>query len=161
MTSKIKITTFISLIMLGIWMGYRWQQDAPRRFCLKTLAELQTATVSGNPEGLLRQLVLPQALQGRTTAEQVEFITKVLRDEVSPAGIAYLKAHGTFGPLPQLFPAECERWSTQAGVDPGRCVAFKMQQRDLRTEVVLLRDGAGYRVVRCNNVVQLAAAAKR
>ena len=36
------------------------------------------------------------------------------------------------------------------------CVAFKMERAGIRAEVVLLREGETYRVVRCNNVKQMA-----
>lgn len=108
-------------------------------------------------------LVLPFALQGRTDAEQTEFLRKALADEISPAGLAVLKRDGQFGPLTNIFPAEAATWTQQAGVNVGDCVAFKLERNGVRAEVVLVGEGSRgdakttFRIVRCNNVKQLAA----
>jgi hypothetical protein len=91
-------------------------------------------------------------------AEQTEFLTKALRDEISPEGLAVLRREGKFGALTDLFPQEAKTWAAQAGVKPEDCVAFRMERDNIRAEVVLVREGEVYRVVRCNNVKQLAAA---
>jgi len=78
-----------------------------------------------------------------------------------------LKRDGAFGPLANLFPAEAETWAKQAGVKPEDCVAFKLERNGLRAEVVLVRTPdsplvprpsslPGYRILRCNNIKQLA-----
>ena len=67
-----------------------------------------------------------------------------------------LQREGSFGLLRTLFPAEAEKWAKQAGVKPEDCVAFKMERTGVRAEVVLLREGQTLRVVRCNNVKQMA-----
>ena len=38
------------------------------------------------------------------------------------------------------------------------CVAFRLEQDNIRAEVILVREGNTHRVVRCNNVKQMAAA---
>jgi hypothetical protein len=137
-----------------LWV--RWRQDEPRRISLNTLQTLAQALDTGQAGALLSSLTLPQALQGRTPQEQVEFITKALRDEISPEGIIVLKRQGAFGPLEKLFPADAEAWAKQAGVSPNECVAFRLEKNGLLAEVVLHIHEKSCRVVRCNNVKQMA-----
>lgn len=134
----------------------KWKQDARRRHAFQTVQTFAAALNSGDADALLKTVVLPAALSGRTAAEQAEFLTKALRDEISSEGLAVLRKHGKFGRLPELFPAEAAAWAAQAGVNPEHCVAFRLDRDDLRVEVVLVRAGDVYRVVRCNNVKQLA-----
>jgi hypothetical protein len=143
-----------------------WVHDAPRRQSLASLARLDNALHSANRAELLDLIVLPAAVRDRTAPEQSEFLAKALNDEISPAGLAALKQHGTYGPLKKLFPAEAEGWAQQAGVNPDDCVAFKLDRHGLRAEVVLVRSAefgvrnakgqTEYRVLRLNNVKQMA-----
>lgn len=80
------------------------------------------------------------AWASRTRAEQIEFISKALRDELSREGLVVLKKEGRFGSLNELFPAEADVWAVQAGVKPEDCVAFRMERNGLRAEVVLVRN---------------------
>jgi len=144
------------LVVISGFLWYRWKQDEPRRNCVQTLQQLVTALQSADHAILLDTIVLPQAVQGRTAPEQVEFLNKALQDEVSPEGIAVLKKEGVFGPLKDLFPTEAEKWAKQAGAKSDDCVTFKMERAGICAEVVLLREGQTYRVVRCNNVKQMA-----
>ena len=100
---------------------------------------------------------MPEALRSRTTSEQLEFIRKSLHDEISLEGFDVLKKHASYGPLKQLFPAEAAAWAKQAGVNPDDCVAFKLEQNGLKSEVVLVLENQSLKIVRCNNVKQLAA----
>ena len=100
---------------------------------------------------------MPEALRSRTAPEQLEFIRKSLQDEISLEGFDVLKKHATYGPLNQLFPAEAAAWAKQAGVNPDDCVAFKLEQNGLKSEVVLVLENQSLKIVRCNNVKQLAA----
>ena len=61
-----------------------------------------------------------------------------------------------FGGLSDVFPIEAAGWAEQAGVKPADCLGFKLERNGIRAEVVLVREGASYRVVRCNNVKQMA-----
>ncbi|MBI4327376.1 MAG: hypothetical protein HY674_19245 [Chloroflexi bacterium] len=111
---------------------------------------------------------MPSAISSRTVPEQIEFITKALRDEISPEGIEMLRKRGQFGPLKDLFPIEAGGWAKQAGVGVEDCVAFKMERNGLRAEVVLMKPStlnsqpstaeAHFRILRCNNVKQMASA---
>lgn len=153
----------------GLWLGsvllvvavvcwHAWEQGEPRRACLSTLQHLQAALNSPDPNLLPQITLLPVALQSRTTAEQSEFIRKALQEEISPEGLAVLKKKGQFGSLTEVFPQESTNWATQAGVNPEDCVAFKLERNGLCAEVVLQKDQDAYRVLRCNNVKQLAVA---
>jgi len=121
--------------------------------CLRSIA---AALNAGTADDLLQTVVLPAAVSGRTSAEQTEFLSKALRDEISAEGLAVLRREGKFGPLQELFPQEAATWAAQAGVKPEDCVAFRMERDSIRAEVVLVREGNTHRVVRCNNVKQMA-----
>ncbi len=153
----------VALLATAVWW---WVHDAPRRESLASLVRLDNALHSGSRAELLDLIVLPAAVQGRTAPEQTEFLVKALNDEVSPEGLAVLRKRGDYGPLRKLFPAEAETWAKQAGVNPEDCVAFKLDRNALRAEVVLVKPstlnsqpstgGAPYRILRLNNVKQLA-----
>lgn len=138
-----------------------WLHGQPRRAAVGAVAQFAQALQSQNGAALLDSVLMPSAIQTRTPAEQTEFLVKALADEISPEGVASLKAHAEFGPAKILFPIDCLRWCQQAGVNVDDCVAFKMERAGIRAEVVLARDGATYRIVRCNNVKQMADEQKR
>ena len=156
MKTWLKVSLILFLVALGGFLWFRWKHDEPRRTSLAALQRLSTALSSNNREEVLSTVILPQAVQGRTVPEQAEFLSKALQDEISSQGLAELKKHGAFGPLTELFPKEASRWAEQAGAKPNDCVAFKMERAGIRAEVVLLREGQGFRIVRCNNVKQMA-----
>lgn len=143
--------------MACVWF---WHHDQPRRSASQTLLTLNSALSNPNPSQLLNAVLLPTAVRERTQAEQQEFVVKALADEISPAGVDALKRHADFGPLKSLFPDEAATWCEQAGVNMDDCVAFKMDCDGIRAEVVLVREGQAYRVVRCNNVKQMAMAVR-
>ena len=99
---------------------------------------------------------MPVAIRSQTPAEQQEFIAKALQNEISPAGVLAMKHHAEFGLAKSVFPVESAAWCQQAGVNADDCVAFKMERAGIRAEVLLVREGQSYRVVRCNNVKQMA-----
>lgn len=142
------------IVAVVVWL--RWKGAEPRRFALQALGQLDRALHTGNSPDLLTLICTPAAIQGRTAAEQSQFLTKALADEISPEGLAVLQREGAFGPLTNIFPAEAEMWTKQASVKPEDCVAFKMERAGIRAEVVLLREGQTFRIVRCNNVKQMA-----
>jgi len=153
------ITVGLSLLLLaaGVTVFVLWRRGEPRRSSIHTLERLQTSLGTGNPTVLLDTLLLPPALAQRTAPEQAEFINKTLRDEISPEGIVALKKGGRFGPLQEVFPAEGDRWAQQAGVKVEDCLAFRMERNSIQAEVVVHRSGTTYRIVRCNNVKQMAS----
>lgn len=154
------------LILLVVGAGvatYCWKQGEPRRNSIQTLRQFDRVLSFGGGAPLLDLILQPTALQGRTLAEQSEFLVKALRDEISVEGLAVLQRDGDYGSLTNIFPAEAKTWSNQAGVNAEDCVALKLERNGLRAEVVLVRIAdsnnqiANLRIVRCNNVKQLAA----
>ena len=69
---------------------------------------------------------------------------------------AALARKGTFGPLLTVLSVPGPRWARQAGVNPSNCVAFQMVRDGLRAELVLATNMTHWRVVRRNNVRQMA-----
>lgn len=157
-----KAWRIIGVVVLAVatacFLWLKWKQDEPRRHAYQAVQSFAAALNSGDADSLLQSVVLPTAVSGRTAAEQIEFLTKALRDEISPEGLAVLRQQGKFGSLQESFPAEAASWAAQAGVKPEDCVGFRLEWDSIRAEVVLVREGDDYRVVRCNNVKQLAAA---
>ena len=153
-------------LIAGGGIYYLCRQAAPRRQSLATLERLQQALASANSASILDTISLPAAIKDRTAAEQTEFLTKAMHDEISTEGLAVLRRDGQFGPLTNLFPTEAKAWAKQAGVKAEDCVALKLERNGLRTEVVLVKPStlnsqpstreASYRIVRVNNVKQLA-----
>ena len=121
------------------------------------ITELDAALRDPAGADILERVLVPAALAGRTAREQADFVRKALRDEVSAEGIDLLKETGSFGPLAEVFPGKADRWADLFGVNPTNCVAFRADRDGFRAEVVLLREDGGLRVLRCNNVKQLAA----
>ena len=159
MKSKFVILNFV--IALGLLLGVclLWQMYAqcasPKSQARNALKRLDQALVSQDPRGLLETVCLPSAIRDRTQAEQNEFVRKTLLDEVSSEGIRVLAAEGAFGPLAQVFPAEAVRWASQAGVSVSNCVAFRLEKNGVVAEVAIATNGVA-RVIRCNNVKQMA-----
>jgi hypothetical protein len=163
-SKRILIAALAAVVLSFGWRA--WQQGAPKREALATVRELAAALSDpASAERALRLLGLPQAMRERTPSEQVEFIRKALQDEITDEGVSVLQRNGQFGPLKSLFPQQAEVWAAQAGAQPADCVAFKLEQDGVCAEVVLAKQPAlstppsalAYRIVRLNNVKQLAA----
>jgi len=133
-----------------------WQHGQPRRVALHEVSKLADNLANQHGSELLETIVMPAAIRSQTPAEQQEFLTKALADEISPEGVLALKRHAQFGIAKSIFPDEYANWCQQAGVDADNCVAFKMERAGIRAEILLVREGQTYRVVRCNNVKQMA-----
>ena len=146
----------VVLIVIGGVLWRRWKNDEPRRVSLAAVEKLDAALQSGNSREVIEMLVIPQAIQGRTTAEQTEFLFKALRDAISSEGLAMLRKKGEFGVLHKVFPAEGDAWAKQVGAHSDECVAFKMERNGLRAEVVLLTNAPAVKIIRINNVKQMA-----
>lgn len=151
-----KISTVTLLVIVGGISCFFWKQGEPRRNSIKALNVFSQALTSEDSAALLENVVLPRAFQAETISEQTEFLVKALHDEISPDGVLALKHHATFGSLEKIFPDEAAAWCKQANINPDNCVAFKMERAGIRAEVVLVREGNAYRVLRCNNVKQMA-----
>ena len=160
MKRSIQVGAIAVIALATGFLIWKWKQDEPRRVSIEAIQRLDTALRSADSTSLLEAIVLPAALQSRTSAEQVEFVRKALVDELSPEGLAVLRKKG-LGPLKEVFPQEAQAWASKAGVKSEDCVAFKLERHGLRAEVVLAKEGKTYRVVRCNNVKQMATEAHR
>jgi hypothetical protein len=146
-----------------------WSQDEPRRGAIQALDALVGALQAANTKNLLQAIAIPTAVRTRTASEQAGFLTKALREEISPEGLRLLRQQGQSGALTNLFPDEAAGWAAQADVAAEQCVAFKAEKNGVRAEVVLSRSVVPtgkpghtetvYRVVRGNNVKQLATLA--
>jgi hypothetical protein len=158
---KKPIAVALAALLVGA-LAYWWYQEEtrPRRLSLAVLHEFNEALLSGKSSAILSKIVMPASVSHLTTAEQSEFVLKAMHEEISSDGLASLRKTATFGPLKSIFPEEASTWAKNAGVSPDDCVAFKAEQDGLRTEVVLVKKGDSYLVVRCNNVKQLAARVK-
>jgi hypothetical protein len=153
-----KLLIVVGALALGVGGVFLyWQHGQPRRDALQSIYRLATNLANQRGSELLDIVLMPAAVRSQTSAEQQEFVTKALADEVSPEGVVALKHHAEFGPAKSVFPVECANWCQQAGVNADDCIAFKMERAGIRAEVVLLREGETYRVVRCNNVKQMAS----
>ena len=127
----------------------------PREKAAAALDRLDGALKSADGKALLDTLAVPAAVRERTTAEQNEFVRKALADELSAEGIRVLAREGQFGPLAVVFSNEAERWAGAAGVSVAECVAFRLAKNGVVAEVAVATNGTP-RVIRCNNVKQMA-----
>jgi hypothetical protein len=146
-------TLVLTLVCL---LGYSWRRNEPKRRFVQALQVFRAALDSPDSERLLKLVAAPQVVQGKTPQEQAEFIRKALKNEISEDGLRVIASQGSFGPLSQIFPVKGLVWARQAGVNPNDCVALKCEHNGPIAEVVMEVRGETYRVVRCNNVKQLA-----
>lgn len=100
---------------------------------------------------------LPSVIASKTPPEHADFLHKTLHKERSADGLRLLKQQGHIGPLQKLVTAEAASRTGQAGVKPEDCVAFCLERDTMTAEVVLVRAGDTFRVVRCNNNVEQLA----
>ncbi len=142
------------LVLIGAWLWRKHEQ--PRQTALRRISLFASALTDPKGTELLEHAILPAAIRALTPSEQVEFLRKALRDEISLEGVQALDRHAQFGGLKSVFPSEADTWSSLAGVRADDCVAFRMERGGVRAEVILLHQGGIYRIVRCNNVKQMA-----
>lgn len=93
----------------GLWR----KKGGPRRTSIQTLQRLDKTLKAGDASGLIDVVSFPATIRDRTPAEQTEFLTKALSDEISPEGLLVLQRDGAYGPLRNLFPTEasaCFSW---------------------------------------------------
>jgi hypothetical protein len=143
-----------ALIACGVLIF--WKHGESRRAALQEVSKLADNLANNHRAELLDTVLIPAAIKSRTPSEQEQFLAKALADEISPAGVESLERHAEFGPLKTIFPDEATVWCSQAGVNVDDCVAFKMERAGIRAEVVMLHEGQTYRILRCNNVRQMA-----
>ncbi|MDB6005879.1 MAG: hypothetical protein JWR15_2866 [Prosthecobacter sp.] len=108
-------------------------------------------------EGMRSLVQAPAFLNDRSQPERDLLTLNLLEGEVSPEGLAILTKDGDFGPLRSIFPSEAESWSKALAVNAEECVAFRLQKGGFTAELVLHRQADDtYRVLRCNDIRQLA-----
>ena len=148
----------VALVVCGSFFAlHRHRLGEPRRSALFIVSEISRLLTSADIAKVLPLLELPPAAEARSPEEQVQWIADVLRNEVSDAGLEELRRHGQFGPLAEVFPEEAARWVDSAHLAVRDCVAFRMERDGIRAEVVLHQTSSGFRVLRCNNVKQMAS----
>ena len=133
-----------------------WQHVQPRRVAIIEVSKLADNLANNRGAELLDTILIPVAIQSRTPSEQEQFLAKALADEISSAGVESLKRHAKFGTLKAIFPIEAAAWCSQAGVNEDDCMAFRMERNGIRAEIVLVREGSNFRVLRCKDVKQMA-----
>ena len=153
------VSIIVILVGCGIFALNRYRRDEPRRSALAVISEIDRALTSSEVSKTMPLLELSPAVAARSPEDQMQWIADVLRDEVSAAGLDELRRHARFGPLAQVFPEEAKRWAESAHLAVESCVAFRMERAGIRAEVVLHQTPTGFRVLRCNNVKQMALAA--
>ena len=154
-TKTITLGLVSAVAVSAIWVI--WEHGEPRRNSVRALERLETSLTSSKADALIADVVIPPALSQRTVSEQAEFLTKALRDEISPAGIAALRKEATFGPLREIFPGQADHWSQQSGIPVDDCLAFRMERHGIQAQVVIYRSGSDFRILRCVNVSRLAS----
>ncbi len=105
----------------------------------------------------MKVISVPSGWRSRSNREIQRDVTELLSGEISVEGIDALKSGSIFGPLREVFPAEVTAWATAFSVNADECVAFRMEKNGVRAEVVLHQTPDGFRIIRCNNVKQMAS----
>lgn len=116
-SAKIWLAVLLLLAVFCAVLVKHWKAGEPRRQSIKVLAALEANLHAAQSPAILDLLLIPPAIQSRTSLEQIEFLHKALQDEISPEGIRALQRNGRFGSLKELFPAEARAWATLAGVN--------------------------------------------
>lgn len=146
-------TSIVAILVICGGFGFRyWHAQQPRAASLRVLDRLVDATARNDATALMQLVVLPPSLARLTEPEQQRQVREALRGEVSTEGLKLLAEDGEFGPALKIFPAEIARWAAVSGVNPTNCIAWRMGEEPLRTEVVLSPEKPPFRLVRCNNV---------
>ena len=151
------VAVLLVLAGIGGWAVWkRWQADAPKRQALAFAGSFTAALTSGDDARVRDSVVMPTVYRSRTEQEQTDFLNKALRDEISAEGLKVLYETGRFGSLLAIFPDKANGWAETLGINPENCVAFRGEKGDITAELVLEKTADGYRIVRCNNIKQLA-----
>jgi hypothetical protein len=152
-----KLTLVLLLIAGSIVSWLRWSSGAERKAALIPGISLCSA-ISDNDHASLRGLIpAPEFLKERSPVERDELLMELIGNEISPEGLAVLARDGDFGPLKEIFPGQADSWAGAFGANADDCVAFRLQRNGTTAELVLHRlPDATYRVLRCNDIRQLA-----
>src|SRR4051794_36271019 len=96
-----RVWFLVGVLAIGAvsFMGWlKWKREEPKRSSVAAMHQFAVELQSNDPR-FLDALVLPEPLRNRTSSEQIEFVAKSLRDEISEAGVLVLKDKGQFGSL--------------------------------------------------------------
>jgi hypothetical protein len=142
--------------MSAAWWYWNSQKSSPDRAA--TLDVLQRLDVSlkdanGDPADWIMP---PTVAEGKSPAEYDRWIREVLYEEISPEGLAVLKEEARFGPLLDLFPEQAEAWTSPYSIPAAECLAFRMERSGITAEVVVAPYKGSYKIIRCNNIKQMA-----
>jgi hypothetical protein len=144
-------------ICYGLLVLERYRRNEPRRNAIAVVSDLERALTSSDVLKSLPLLQLPPAALAKTPEELTQWLNDVMSDEISSAGLEELRRYARFGSLVELFPDEGRRWAESVHVSPEKCIAFRLERNGLRAEIVLYETRPGLRVIRCNNVRQMAS----
>ena len=112
--------------------------------------------MSAQTDDILDLVAVPPSIVAQSKTDQSVAIRDFLKDEFSPDGLEALRKGAVFGPLVDVFPEDGKRWAESVGIPTAECVAFRMDRNKIRAEVVLYQTPTGYRILRLNNVKQMA-----
>lgn len=145
---------FAVALAMMVWLGL----GHIRRAKAGGFATRFTDALNSRASAELRRLVYsPPFLNDKSAVERDLLILDLLATEVSAEGMAILIRDGDFGSVLKLFPAEALGWCQAFGVKAADCDAFRLQRGEFTAELVLHRQSdASYRVLRCNDIRQLA-----
>ncbi len=133
-----------------------FKEGAHRREAIQALVELDRLIRNADSAPALAKVILPPSQANAQQDAQAAWLRSTLQDEISDTGIHEMQRHADFGALKELFPVEGLRWAASAQVQPDDCVAFRMERNGITAEVVLHRSASGMRILRCNNIKQMA-----
>jgi hypothetical protein len=147
-----------TLAVLGLAAGLAWWALHAKKRERPAMAARDFARSVADRDGarLLAAATLPSSMTHLSQDEQQSRLLELLSSEISPEGVEALAAEGQFGPLADIFPDDAAAWTAPCGVSPAECVAFRMERDGLRAELVLHKSGDSYKIIRCNNVRQMA-----
>jgi hypothetical protein len=87
----------VGVALIGGGVLFFWHHGQPRRDALQSVFQLALELANPKSSELLKTVVIPASIQSQTLDEEQQFISKVLADEISPAGVLALERHAQFG----------------------------------------------------------------
>lgn len=124
----------------------------PKAVAIQLLERLDRALGREDVPAVMEMVILPPSMVSLTPSEQQRQIREALRGELTSAGIKALAQEGKFGRAVDLFPEDIDHWAGIFCVNPTNCMAWRMGDGLLRSEVVLFPERPPFRLLRCNNV---------
>ena len=154
---RVGVTVFV--IVIGVAAGsYYWLVTPPSIEKLATLGvleNLQTA-IDFSTEDPSNWVLRPTVAEDKTPEEYQRWLREVLQEEISKEGLAVLAKDAQFGPLLSLFPDQAVAWTSPHSIPPEACLAYRMERAGITAEVVLAPHQGSFKIIRCNNIKQMA-----